>query len=193
MKSTILTLPAALLALSAFAQAPAANNSAYPTRLETLLRRTGVVITSSSQAVGTVDGRLSGTESNHVTVVLRTEVISNADGKAKEFGLALEMVRAHESRSGIIYVDYDELDGLVAGINQLLELKPELPVVQAKYETRGGLIAVAYSTEKREVLGRLEISNDEAVRIGVSLDTLREFRDLVITAKKNLDLLKAGQ
>jgi hypothetical protein len=190
MKTILLFLLIVAAASSGLAQAPAAGNSTYPTRLENLLRQTGMVITSSSQWVGTEEGRTPMSASNNLAIVVRTEAASDAEHRTKAYGLALQMRETRNWRSQTVYVDYDELDGLIAGINKLLVLQPEVQVVQAKYETRGGLMAASYTTEKREVLAWLEINNDDSSRVQISLDALRDFRDLIVTARKNLDLLR---
>ncbi len=190
MKATTLIFLLVMPVLPSLAQAPADNSSAYPTKMERLLRRPATVITTSMLEVGGLDGKVFEAETNTLTVDIRTEVIGNPDSKAKEYGLALQMRHARDWRSRITYIDYDELDGLIAGLNKILSLQPELPVVQAKYETRGGLIIITYSTEKREVLARLALNNDDPNWIKMSLDSLKDFRDLIVTAKSNLDQLK---
>jgi hypothetical protein len=191
MKALILSFVVIAAAFSSFAQTPL--NSTYPTRLETVLRLTGVVVVSSSQIVGTEQGNMFGSESNTLTLAVRTETAIAPGYPEKVYGLALQFRESRNWRSQITYVDYDELDGLIAGINKLLALQPDLPVVQARFTTRGGLIASTYSTEKREVLGWLEINNDDTARIQTSLDTLRDFRALLVTAKQNLDQLKSAR
>ncbi len=191
MKALIPALLVIAAAFSSFAQAPL--NSTYPTRLECTLRLTGGVVTSSSQVVGTEEGNVTGSGSNTLALVMRTEVATAPGDGEKVYGLALQFRETRNWRSQITYVDYDELDGLIAGINKLLALQPDLPVVQARFTTRGGLIASTYSTEKREVLGWLEINNDDTARIQTSLDTLRDFRGLLVTAKQNLDQLKSAR
>jgi hypothetical protein len=104
----------------------------------------------------------------------------------------LQLQDTHQWRSPITYIDYDEIAGLVAGINKTLALQPDLPIVRAKYETRGGLMVGTYSTEKREVPGWMEINQDETSQLKLTLDSLRELRDLLSAAKKNLDLIKSG-
>lgn len=191
MKNIFPPLLVSMLALSTYAQTPEASNYAYPTKVENLLHQTGAVITTHRLESGTVEEKVFLTGTNSLTIAVRSEVISKADSKFKEYGLALQMGRKGEWNSRITYVDYDELDGLIAGINKLILLQPELPLVQARYETRGGLVVGAYSTEKREVIGRFQLNNNDPTWIKMSLDTLREFRDLITTAKNNLDLLKA--
>src|SRR5882672_11147346 len=105
MNPIILTLLIVVLASSTFAQAPADNNYAYPTKLENLLHRTGVVITTSSLEVGGVEGKMFQAESNYLTISVRTEVISNDSKMEKVYGLALQMGHANERHSRTTYVD----------------------------------------------------------------------------------------
>jgi len=193
MKTIFTILFAAGLALSTLAQAPSDNPSAYPTKMETLLRSIGVVINSSSQPTGSVEGRALQSDTNILTIFIRTQVIGSTDKKAREDGVALQMRDAHQWHSHITYVDYEELPGLITAINRLMALQPELPVVQAKYETRGGLYVATYSTEKREVLARIQINNDESNQIKISREVLKDFRDLLLTAKRNLDLQRTAK
>lgn len=190
MKAIIACLLIVLIASSAFAL-PGGTVYSYPTKIETLLRRTGMVISSTSQPVGATQGVLRDSETNVLNVSVRTIVVS--DAKTRELGVAVQMRVTNDWRSPITYIDYDELDGLTVGINKTLALQPDLPVVRAKYETRGGLMVGTYSTEKREVLGWLEINQDESNQVKLTPDALRELRDFLITAKKNLDLIKSGQ
>jgi hypothetical protein len=178
------------LARTTFAQTPGVINSGYPTKMENLLHQTGVVITSTSRSVGHVEGKEYLAETNNLYLRVGAEMVGNADNKTKIYGLVLQISFSSESRSRNIYVDYDELDGLLAGLNKVLVLQPELPVVQAKYQTKGGLIVGAYSTERRDVLGLIEFDGVDGSRIKLSLDKLRDFRDLVTAGKASLDLLR---
>jgi hypothetical protein len=189
MKTIALSFLLALAAASAFAQpAPALP---YPTKIESLLRRIGEVVNSSSDDVGTVDGTLGHSQTNILTLVVRWQAVVDAYTREKEYGLDLQMGHSHAWGAQHTYVDYDELNRLVAGIDKLMLLKPELPVVQSRYETRGGLIVATYSTEKREILGRIQLSNDQTFWLQITPQTLKDFHDLLITAKNNLDTLKS--
>ena len=188
MKSFALYSWLLLAALPAFAQSGGANT--FPTKTEALLRRTGTVVTTSGQPVGSVQGSLRDVDTNIMTISVRT--LSVTAGKATEYAVTLQMQDANHRRSPPVYIDYDELDDLVAGINKTLALQPELTLVRTKYETRGGLLVGTYSTEKSQILGWLELNPDQASQVKLPLETLREFRDLLITGKKSLDLLKSG-
>jgi hypothetical protein len=188
MKSLTLYCSLLLAALPAFAQT--GGTYSFPTKTESLLRRIATVVTTSGQPVGTVQGTLRDVDTNIMTISVRTVSVTAA--KTTEYAVTLQIRDANHWRSPSTYVDYDELDGLIAGINKTLALQPAVLVVRTKYETRGGLLVGTYCTEKSQILGWLELNPDQSNQIKMPLETLRDFRDLLVTAKKSLDALRSG-
>jgi len=129
------TLPAARRSASTIAVL--ANSLPPRTRLEGMLARKDAVIVKGYSEIQT----LSGQQQSSVRV-LAVE-FTDTSRQAKETGIALEVHQANQpDHIAVAYVDYSEIDRLVAGLEALEKLEPtatKLSNVDASYRTQGDL------------------------------------------------------
>ena len=157
----------------------------YLTKMELLLEKTGAVVVKGSTAVGTING-LRG------TATFTSWEMLDAQTNRAEYGVSIligssEGGRAEESR--VAYVDYDELDALIKGIDYIIKLEnsaTKLNRFEAQYRTRGGLALFRFNAPG----GYGTAISTEGVRgprLILRPTGLVEFRDMVESAKTVLD------
>jgi hypothetical protein len=109
------------------------------TILESQALRTGVLITKGYNRIGEIDGDDGS--------VIRITAVQIAPGEAEKFrGLLIQVHQSRGSaRSAVSYVDEDELDLLIAAVQNLANLQPEsnkLTDIDGSFRTRGDLEVV---------------------------------------------------
>lgn len=183
-------LPACcLLLLVSVCAAPAQGPPPPPepeeflTRLEAALEKTGVVLVKGSTPVGTVNG-LRGT-----AAVTCWEIVDGGSG-GRVYGLSV-VIRDSErpEEEELAYVDYDELDPLLAGLEQILKLEntaTKLARFEAQYRTRGELSFYRFNTPNGYGTA-VAIRERRGPRMVLRPAGLVEFRDLLESAKTLLD------
>lgn len=157
------------------------------TRLEELQMKIGAVIVRGSQRVGFVrgQGRLE---------VSALEVIDTG-GKLRERGLSLTIEEAGErAREAVVFVDYDELAGLLDGLESMIRLdrsETQLPNFEVSYRTKGDLIVSVFST--RSGILRCVVSGGPYAPAAVTFpaEEIGNLRSLIATAKNRLDETRA--
>jgi len=134
----ILLLGAAMMALSlnAAAQAPSQTQPDKPqTKIETFQARTGTVLIKNYSTIGTVSG-LGGS-----VTVTSFEFVDPQSAK-REYGIGVEATESGRlERSARSYVDYDEIDSLLKGIDYVSKIdvtQTKLSNFEAHYRTKGG-------------------------------------------------------
>ena len=159
-----------------------------PTELETFEAQTGTVIVKGAGQVGslTVDA---------LTInVLSKESLNVSNGR-RQYGMAVEVV-ANNQRAWKKVVDYDEMDALLNGLNDLAKIDykvTELPTFVAGYVTRSGLRVGAFTSQRRGAIQYfLQDYSTNSPRILISSAQLAQFQDLVEQSKKNLDALQTA-
>lgn len=190
MKSVIgLWLGVFLLAGSACGQQTAKSEAATApkTKLEAFEHQTGSVIIRGFTTVGVVKGEYGGTAS------VEAREFTNATTEKHEFGIVIEVKEAgrleREDRS---YVDYDEIDSLLRGIDYVVKIDSsatKLADFQADYHTKGDLTVTTFSSGS-EVKAAITSGRIGGVDVIVPLARLQEFRSLVAAAKSKLDELR---
>lgn len=153
----------------------------YLTKMELLLEKTGGVIVKGSTNVGTVVGLRGGS-----AAFTGWEILDAQTGRA-EHGVSIlisEPGQAEERE--VAYVDYDELDALIKGLDYIIKLDntaTKLSRFEAQYRTRGGLSIFRFNTPG----GYGTAISTGGVRGGPRLilrpTGLVEFRDMMESAK----------
>ena len=138
-------LLAATVAVSAQGAQPSPTPEEFQTKLESRMSETGVVIVKGFTRVGAKNG------SRGAALVTAGEVINARTGR-REQGVGVEIGEATQNRPDFeerAYIDYDELDPLLKGIDYIMRLDDKatkLTRYEAQYQTRGGLVLVAFNT-----------------------------------------------
>ena len=176
-------------------QAPAEPEE-FPTKLEELLEKTGAVVVKGTTPVGSVAG-LRGT-----AYITSWEILDVRAGR-REYGISIEIrenaaqsERERERERGdVAYVDYDELDPLISGLDHLLKLDntaTRLSTFEAQYRTNGYLSIFRFNTT-----GGYGTAVSAAGRRGNRLilrpTGLVEFRDMIRSAKAVIDEARQRQ
>lgn len=155
----------------------------FLTRIEAALERTGAVIVKGSTPVGSVGG-LRGT-----AFVTSWEIV-DARGGERVYGLSVA-VRDTErpSEEELAYVDYEEIDPLLAGLDYILKLEntaTKLARFEAQYRTVGELSFYRFNTQSGYGTA-VAIRERRGPRLVLRPAGLVEFRDLLESAKTLLD------
>jgi hypothetical protein len=155
----------------------------YLTKMELLLEKTGTVVVKGSTAVGTVNG-LRGT-----ATFTSWEMIDAQAGRAL-YGISIVISDPNRPDAAeVAYVDYDELDALIKGLDYLLKLEnsaTKLQRFEAQYKTQGGLAVFRFNTPG----GYGTAVSAEGVRgprLVLRPTGLVEFRDMVESARTIID------
>lgn len=117
MKRATLILAVLVLAISAnepcaLAQSPQQEPS--KTKLEAFMAADGAVIVQGYSKIGDFKGQFGS------SIVVEAKEFTNASSGRKEYGLAIEVKEAGRlEREHTSYVDYDEIDSLLKGIDYI--------------------------------------------------------------------------
>jgi hypothetical protein len=160
------------------------------TDIERFQAATGDVIIKGFEKTGT---SMRGKFKRNLTVEARELIRVNAGDKS--FGIVVEVKETSGSypKTGRSFVDYDELDSLVEGINYISnvdETASSLSSIEATYSTNGGVEISAYTYE-----GKLEYSISAGKYQSVSIFLisamdLTTFKELVVAAQARIDSIK---
>jgi hypothetical protein len=157
------------------------------TRLEELQMKIGAVIVRGSQRVGFIRGQ-GRVEVSALEVV-------DTGGKLRARGISLTIEEAGErSREAVVFVDYEELTGLLDGLESMIRLdrgETQLPNYEVSYRTKGDLIVSVFST--RSGIVRCVVSGGPYAPAAVTFpaEEIGSLRTLITTAKNRLDEIRA--
>lgn len=177
-----------LLGVAAHAQRPRPTPTPDPydeylTKMELLLEKTGTVVVKGSTTVGTING-LRGT-----ATFTSWEMVDTQANRA-EYGISILIADPNRpDASEVAYVDYDELDALIKGVEHLIKLEnsaTKLSRFEAQYKTGGGLAIFRFNTPG----GYGTAVSAEGVRgprLVLRPTGLVEFRDMLESAKSVID------
>ena len=180
-----------LLALGAVCAAqesqPTPEPEEFPTKLEELLEKAGAVVVKGTTGVGSVSG-LRGT-----AFVTSWEILDARSGR-REYGISIEIRESAQAerereRGDVAYVDYDELDPLINGLDQLLKLDntaTKLSTFEAQYRTNGYLSVFRFNTTGGYGTA-VSAGGRRGTRLILRPTGLVEFRDMLKSAKAVID------
>ncbi|HWW74594.1 MAG TPA: hypothetical protein VNZ44_04310 [Pyrinomonadaceae bacterium] len=166
---------------------PSPTPEEFQTRLETLMTEVGSVIVKGFTNVGSMTG------SRGVAYFTAWEVTDARTGR-REQGVGVEISdTVTPNRRDLLeeraYIDYDELDPLIRGIDYMMKLDDKatkLARYEAQYQTRGGLVLVSFSTPSGYVTA-ISTYGGRRPRFVLRPTGLAEFRNLLESAKDALD------
>jgi len=181
-----------LSTLSILAQAQDAAPTPLPTppepktRLEAFQAKTGSVIIRGYTSVGSVHTQYGSLR------VVANEFKDAATG-ARIFGITINVREAAPpERENISYIDYDEIDSLLKGIDYVGKMSRNVVLLtdfEADFRTRGDLEVTTFSRGE-QVLGSVVSGDIIQTKVFVSLDDLQRLRQLVVEAKTKLDAIQ---
>lgn len=176
-----------LTAIAAFGQNKNEPTTAR-TKIEAFERQAGSVIIRGFSHLGAVPGTFGG------SVSVETREFTNATTGKKEYGITVEVKESgrleREDRS---YVDYDEIEGLLKGIEYISKINKSVTPMdefQADYRTKGDLMISTFSSS-----GTIDAAVQSG-RIGgadviINMPNLQKLHDLIMQAKAKIDATRA--
>lgn len=118
------------------------------------------------------------------------EVIDTA-ANFRERGLSLTIEEPGERRrETLAFVDYEELAGLIAGLESMSRLdrgESQLPNFEVSYRTKGDLVVSVFSTRGGIVRCAITGGTLAPVTAIIPAEELGNLRSLIATAKNRLD------
>jgi hypothetical protein len=172
----------------AVGQEPVETELEPRTKLEAFQAMKGVVIIKGYSRIGVAAG-LDGT-----SIEVETRELRDAASSSREYGITIEVREAgNPGRRSLSYVDYEELDPLLKGLEYLSKIDSsvtQLTRFEADYRTRGELL-FSVSSGRGGVI-TMAVSSG-AFRRAISLfrlEDLKVIRGLIIEAKNQLDAIQ---
>lgn len=155
------------------------------TRLEALHMKIGAVLVRGSQRVGAVRHPAQG----RVEVAALEVIDTGSNVRAR--GLSLTIEEAGErGREAVLFVDYDELTGLLEGLESMSRLdrgETQLPNFEVSYRTKGDLIMSVFSTRGGIIRCVVSGGPDTPAAVSLPAEEVGNLRSLIATAKNRLD------
>lgn len=159
------------------------------TKIEELQEKTGVVVVTGTEPIGTVTGQ------HYSSVKIDVKEVLNIDTGNREHGIAVTIVNNGNEISQTSSVDYDEIGALIKGLDYLSKIDRAITPLanfRADYRTNDGLRICAYSDG--EVLFASIISEGtKYISASFPLASLTEIRDLIVKGKSRIDGLRKLQ
>ena len=171
------------------AQQAAAQKEEPKTKLEQFQAKTGAVIIMGYSTVGSISAQFGG------SVRVETREITDAASGSKQFGVYIAVKEGGRfERENSSYIDLDEIESLVKGIEYISGLTAEVTKLggfQAEYRTRGDLAVLTYSSAK-EIQAAVKSSRYGAATGYLTRNDLARFREFLRTAQARLQSLKGS-
>ncbi len=159
------------------------------TRMEAFEARTGTIIVKNYTVIGEVSG-LGG------TVTVTSYEFVDAQAGRKEYGIGVDIREsAGAQRETRTYVDYDEIDGFIRGLDYIIKIErsTSLENFEAEYMTKGELSAATFIRPNNALRAAVSIGGAFSYRrstVIISLGKLADFRKLIADAKIALDKIR---
>ena len=149
--------------------------------------QTGTVIVKGFEQIGSMS---VGAD----VISVRSKASSEAVTGHKIYGLAIEIAGNDQPRERT-FVDYDEIDSFLEGINYLNKITYDvtpLPAFEAIFTTKTGLRVVAYSARRQGSIQTFLQYGDHP-RILLTSDQMTQFYNLIEQARKVLDTIRTAK
>ena len=166
---------------------PAQDTNTLKTDLGVFEARTGAVIIKGFGQIGSVS---VGTD----VISVRCKESTDVSTGRKAYGLAIEIAGNPLPRERI-FVDYDEIDSLLSGINYLSKITYDvtpLPSYEASYSTKGGLRVVANSVRREGGIQTFLQYGDDP-RILLTSVQMTQLYGLIEQARNNLNSIRTAK
>ena len=182
---SLLIMTVAAASVAAQEARPTPTPEEFQTKLESLMSETGAVIIKGYTRVGSMNG------SRGAAFVTAWEVTNARTGR-REQGVTVEISESTQNRPDFeerAYIDYDELDPLLKGIDYIMRLDDKatkLSRYEAQYQTRGGLVLATFNTPDG-VRTAISTWGGRRPRFVLRQTGLAEFKNLLESAKEVLE------
>jgi hypothetical protein len=160
------------------------------TKIEAFEAQSGSVVIRGFSKIGEMKGVYGGN-----LTVQSIEFVNAATGK-REYGITVDVKETdHLERSNRSFIDYDEIDSLVKGIDYVLKTDKsvtKLDNFQADYRTKGDLHISIFSTpgSNNETMASLESGSIGSTSMFLKISDVQKFREFITAAKAKLDTIK---
>jgi len=156
------------------------------TQLEDFEKQTGAVIIKGFLTLGAVSGMGD--------ISVDCMEFTNVSTGIRQLGIVIEVKeRGRIERSDRSFIDYDEIDSLLKGIDYISKVTSKATRLQnfeAIYKTKGDLTVVLFSISSGKTEALVRSGYIGAVTAFISVDKLAELRALIMQAKQKLDSIK---
>lgn len=166
---------------------PAQDTNALKTDLGIFEAQTGTVIVKGFGLIGSMS---VGTD----VITVRCKASTDVSSGHKAYGLIIE-IAGNRSPRDRIFVDYDEIEPLLSGINYLNKITYDvtpLPGFEAAFTTKAGLRVAAYSARRQGgIQTYLQYGDDP--RITLASDQMTQLYGLIEQGRTNLDSIRTAK
>ena len=185
MKALCSIVITAALSTVCLGQKPSSDSATPKTKLQAFEALTGAVVIKGYSEIGAVAGM------GQVSVDAM-EFTNASDGKA-QYGITIQVKESGRlDREDTSFIDYEEIDSLVAGIDYVKAIKGDVTKLrsfEATYRTKGDFAITVFSGG-----GKIQAAVSSG-RIGratafLTPEKLETLRALVLEAKKTIDGVK---
>jgi hypothetical protein len=160
------------------------------TKLQAFQAKTGAVVVLGFSRIASVQG-LYGARAD-----VEAREFTDAATGSRTSGLSVEVHEAGTlERHETTYVDYDELESLLRGIDYIAKIDrnpTKLADFEADYRTRGDLEVSTFSNAAKTMVA-VKTGNIGGATVFYPLDQLAAFRNAVAKAKAVLDSIKPAR
>lgn len=190
MKKTIIALTVSTLLMStAYASDLKDSVPEAKTKLEQFSAKTGVVLIRGFQKIGSIQGLYS------TSVNVETKEFTNVTDGTKQYGITIEAFKENGNydKEHTSFIDYDEIDSLVEGINYITKVKPDVTKLedfQADYKTKGDLKISTFSSGEK-VMAAITSGTIGGVAAYFNIEDLAKVKDIILKAKAKIEEVKA--
>lgn len=156
------------------------------TKIEEFSAQTGIVIINGFSKIGSERGEYGST----VTVTCRE--ITNASNSTKQYGITLETMADTKDNTHSSYIDYDEIESLILGIDYLVKIKNDITKLesfQADYKTKDDLEISVFSYNNK-ISVAVKSGSIRRVTAYFKIDSLPKIKELIVKAKEKIDEIK---
>jgi hypothetical protein len=159
------------------------------TKLEALDTQIGAVVVKNYTYIGAISG-FSG-----IVIVTSYEFVDAQTGR-KDYGIGIELRETgrseKEGRDARTYVDYDEIDALLRGLDYIIKIERSATMenFEAQYRTRGELSVATFIRPNGTLQGEIAVGLFRRANVNLSLGKMADFRKLIAYAKATLDKIR---
>lgn len=180
----------AVAAMVGFSSAAIAQNQQQPptqsqpkTKLEAFTGETGVVMVKGYTDVGAIQAQ------GRVTVTAMTFRSAQDDQQRAGIVVAIKGGGTYD-REGTSYIDLDEVDGLLKGIDYIAKADnavTKLKNFEAIYSTKGDLKLTVFSNSQGGRSAAIQSGTYGPATAWLTMDQLQKLRGLIVAAREALD------
>jgi len=190
MKKTILALSLSIFIIPAsFAANLKDSVPVAKTKLEQFSAKTGVVLIRGFHKIGSAQGLYN------TSVNIESKEFTNVTDGTKQYGITIEAFKedGRYDKKHTSFIDYDEIDSLVKGIEYISKVKPDVTKLedfQADYKTKGDLKISTFSSGSK-VMAAVTSGNIGGVASYFNIEDLAKVKELILKAKTKIEEVKA--